>query len=248
MTENQATSQAAATATATVWTIDLAVAAETVQAAFTRLSEAEQARAEQFRIEPARRNYIVAHAALRQILAGRLHCNAAEISFHFGPHGKPALGGDHVGRLHFNLTHSADRALVAVCPQSAVGVDIERVRPLPDALGIARRFFTAAEVEALERFPPAERHAAFFNLWTRKEALAKATGDGIADSLARFEVSCGPEAVVRRVAGDAAEAAEWTIQSFAPADGYIAAVAVPARAATFEFREFATALERAHHS
>jgi 4'-phosphopantetheinyl transferase len=236
--EIQTTSQAAATAAVTVWNIYLAVAAETVQAALTRLSETEQARAEQFRIEPARRNYIVAHAALRQILAGCLHCDAAELSFHFGPHGKPALGGDHVGRLHFNLTHSADRALVAVCPESAVGVDVERVRPLPDAMSIARRFFTAAEVEALEQFPPAERHAAFFRLWTRKESLAKATGDGIAESLARFEVSCGPKAVVRRVGGEAGEAAPWTLKSFEPAAGYVAAVAVQSGAASFEFKPF----------
>ncbi|HET6547358.1 MAG TPA: hypothetical protein VFG79_02800, partial [Solirubrobacter sp.] len=51
--------------------------------------------------------WIAARAALRTVLARRLHLPADTIAFAAGPHGKPELP-DHA--LRFNLTHSGQRA------------------------------------------------------------------------------------------------------------------------------------------
>ena len=98
------------------------------------------------------------------------------------PHGKPALRG---GRLELSVAHSGDLVAVAVAA-APVGVDVEqlegRTRPLgrdgdPDAL--ARLTLADTERAALAAGPPPGRARAFLVAWTRKEAVTKATGDGL---------------------------------------------------------------------
>lgn len=221
-----------------VWLVRLDAPESSVSAATARLSPDEQARAGAFRNDTARQNFVLAHAALRSILAQQLQLASAAIQFTTGPHGKPALTGTAAGRLEFNLTHSGQLALIAVTARAEVGIDVEAIRPMPDALPLAKRFFSAHEAAELQEQPAREQSAAFLNLWTRKEALAKATGLGIANSLARFEVAMGAEANVRTIDGDAGLAAQWSLHSFQPAPGYVAAVAVRSPGARFGFHEF----------
>jgi len=98
------------------------------------------------------------------------------------PHGKPAIRG---GRLELSVAHSGDLVAVAVAT-APVGVDVEqlegRTRPLgrdgdPDAL--ARLTLADTERAALAAVPPPGRARAFLVAWTRKEAVTKATGDGL---------------------------------------------------------------------
>jgi 4'-phosphopantetheinyl transferase len=118
-------------------------------------------------------------------------------------------------------------------------VDVEKLRPLPDAQALADRFFLPQESAALRPMAEPEQTAAFFNLWTCKEALAKATGLGLAQSLARFEVSGDADAGVTSVDGDQDLAAQWSLRTFKPAPGYVAAVAVRSPEARFCFRDLA---------
>jgi 4'-phosphopantetheinyl transferase len=225
-----------------IWTIHLDLPPEAITAATNLLSSEEHARVDAFRHEQARRNYIVSHAALRQILTDCLkECskfNPPEIPFCTSTYGKPALAAPVKGRLEFNLSHSGDIALVAITNNSEVGVDVETIRPMPDALQIAKRFFSAAESDALKQLPPSEQATAFLNLWTRKESFVKATGLGIANSLTRFEITSGTEAVIKTIDGDARLAAQWTLHSFQPAPGHLAAVAVRSPGAQFTFHTF----------
>jgi 4'-phosphopantetheinyl transferase len=112
-----------------------------------------------------------------------------------------------------------------------VGVDVERIRPMRDADRIAERFFSAREAEAFCKVPPAEQDAAFFSLWTRKEAWLKATGDGISESLSKFEVTFLPEDEPRvlAIAGDTAAGAAWSLCALNPASGFVGALAVQHR-------------------
>lgn len=221
-----------------IWTIPLDVSAQQITAALAFLSPDERARAATFRNEQAKRNYIVAHAALRRILANHLSLDPAAIPFSTGSYGKPALTATAQGQWEFNLTHSRDLALVAVARGAEVGVDVEPVRPMPDAVPIAERFFSKTESEALRALPETEQSGAFFRLWTRKEALAKATGMGIANSLARFEVTWGEVAEVRAIEGNARLARAWTLHAFEPVPGYVAAVAVRSPGAQLSFQQF----------
>ena len=109
---------------------------------------------------------------------------------------------------------------------------------MSDAQRIAERFFSAGESAQLNSLNEAERTAAFLNLWTRKEALAKATGVGIANSLARFAVTPDEPAAVTAIDGDARLAAQWTLHSFAPASGYLSTVAVHSCQVQFSLNHF----------
>jgi 4'-phosphopantetheinyl transferase len=169
---------------------------------------------------------------LRKILGSYLKAHPREIAFRYGKNGKPELLQPHQSpTLHFNLAHSADLAVLAVASFGPVGVDIERVRPIGELDGIAAQFFSQDEKDGLAALPDEERQAAFYRLWTRKEAFLKATGEGIADSLAEVEINFSPTEPARllRLFGDTVTARHWTILELDPAPNFIGALAVQAR-------------------
>ncbi|MGJ7519871.1 4'-phosphopantetheinyl transferase family protein [Variovorax sp. LT1P1] len=172
-----------------LWRIDLDQ--HIPAAARARLSADEMARARRFVFEHDRHRYIAAHAALRQLLDR--HPGATDAPPHIvaGRFGKPALTPAS-GRLHFNLSHSQDTGLIALSTRHELGVDIERVRPMPDALALAAAYFSPAERAALAACPEAQRDRAFFVCWTRKEACLKAVGIGLHLALDGFEVGIEP--------------------------------------------------------
>ena len=193
------------------------------------LSADERERADRFRFEDDRRRYIIGRGVLRVLLG---HCTGTEpqrLAFEYGQHGKPALaepGGP--APLAFNVSHSGRWVLIGVTRGRAVGVDLERIRPLADLEAIAVRHFTAAEAARILAFRGERRTMAFFACWTRKEACVKAEGAGLSKPLDRFEVSVLPEDTVGRIrAGDAPGPGptHWTLWSLAPEPGYLAAVA-----------------------
>src|ERR1017187_9067484 len=113
-------------------------------------------------------------AALRAILQ---RYTAGALEFAHGPHGKPYLRD--APQVQFNLSHSGGVTLVAVAIDVAVGVDIERLRPMPDCLAVAERFLTPEDASALAETPAVEREREFFVRWTRTEAMWKARGIGL---------------------------------------------------------------------
>jgi 4'-phosphopantetheinyl transferase len=112
--------------------------------------------------------------ALRAIL-GRY--TAGDLEFAHGPHGKPYLRD--APQLRFNLSHSGGVSLVAVALDVEVGVDIERLRPMPDCQAVAERFLAPEDAAALAETPAVEREREFFIRWTRSEAMWKARGIGL---------------------------------------------------------------------
>src|SRR5581483_5548860 len=143
--------------------------------------------------------------------------------------GKPSFTPEFSGHgLHFNLAHSSDLAVIAIARRGPLGVDVERIRTVREVEDLVARFFCARENEQFQKLPEAERPGAFFNLWTRKEALLKATGEGIGHRLNQVEVSFlrGEPARLISISGDARTAAEWFLSAFAPADRFVGAVAI----------------------
>lgn len=214
-----------------VWAWSLDMSAERIVALAATLSPDERGRAGKFGTAQLRHRFIVGRGVMRAVLADYLQAAPAELEFSYTSRGKPALAGSAAGRLHFNLAHSHGLALLAVTHVAALGVDVERVRPFPNATGIAERFFSAGEIAAFQTLPLGAREAAFFQLWTRKEAWLKATGDGITASLSKVEVAFLPDEPpgVRAIAGDPAAGKTWSICPLSPADGFVGALAIPAR-------------------
>ena len=141
------------------------------------LSPSERAKASRFVFARDRRRYEAAHTALRQLLAPRAGAAPQDLRFLEGRFGKPALCPpcDCV----FNLSHSEDEAAVLIAADGDIGVDIELLHCVPDALALAQRFFSAEECAALADVDMASRSLAFLTGWTRKEACLKAIGSGL---------------------------------------------------------------------
>jgi 4'-phosphopantetheinyl transferase len=196
----------------------------------TLLDGEERTRAARFLRPADRARFIASHAALRVVLATALSLAPEGLSFSRDEAGRPFLAGPEGEGLDFNLSHSGDIALIGLARGGRIGVDVEVRRPLPDALRIARTHFAADEVAALAALPPQPAQAAFFGLWTRKEAVVKALGAGLSLPLDRFSVSVPPTPprVVRMAEG----ARDWTLAAVEAGPEAEATVAVPSSAVT----------------
>ena len=212
-----------------LWSAGLEASPERLEQLAALLSPEERARAERFRFGRHRRRYQVTWGLTRSLLGRYAATEPGALSFSFGPKGKPALA-EPASSLEFNLSHSAERVVLAVTSASPLGVDIEQLRPLEDARDIARRFFSDNEVRALEDLDAAQRLEGFFNCWMRKEALIKAVGEGVFVSLDRFDVSLAPGEPARLVSldGRPADPEHWHLLHLTPEPRMVGALATPA--------------------
>ena len=196
------------------------------------LSAGEVARARRFFAEHHRRRYVIAHAVLRRVLATYAGVSASMLQFTAGEFGKPALNAASApGLLEFNLSHSAERALVAVS-RRAVGVDVEQWDVEVEHINLAERFFSPAERAALRQLTtsPEQVVAGFFAAWSRKEAYLKASGHGITRGLHHFDVTLTPGEPARLLADRIEHGAElrWTMTALLVDADYSAAVVAAA--------------------
>lgn len=122
--------------------------------------------------------WVAARWALRGVLGRYLGEPPEAIALEAGEHGKPHLA-DAPERLRFNLSHSGSRALVAVCRDREVGVDIERIEPRRDLLALAERSLDPAAAARVRDAAPADRTDVFYAAWAAHEARLKCLGTGL---------------------------------------------------------------------
>lgn len=212
-----------------VWRAVLDLPPPRLKALLQMLNADERARAERFYFQRDRKHFIVARGVLRALLGRYLNREPSRLRFCYNRYGKPALarecGGD---GIRFNLSHSHGLALYAVTQGREIGVDLERLCPNPGLIAIAERFFSPKEVAVLDALPANLKHEAFFNGWTRKEAIVKALGAGMKIPLSQFDVSLAPEepAALLRTQWHPQEAKRWSLKELTPSPGYVAALAV----------------------
>ena len=169
--------------------------------------------------ERDKHRFIAGRGMLREILGWLLRLEPHELIFSYGFHGKPRLATAAWGKfLHFNLAHSDSLVVYAVSRESEIGIDVERICPIREADEIAALFFPESERAQLRSLPAEQKSTAFFNCWTRQEALFKASGEGIGELLDFPDTGLF-------------DSAQYSQRSFFPALGYTAAVAVKRRAA-----------------
>lgn len=209
-----------------VWSVRLDPPAERVEALGRSLSSDEWDRANRFRFDKHRRQYVVGRGVLRSLLATYQGTRPELVRFTYGPRGKPFLASQE--DLFFNLSNSDEMALVGFVLGREIGVDIEYLKPMPDCEQISERFFSESEREVLRRMPAEVKEETFFNCWTRKEAYLKAVGEGLAAPLDSFDVTLAPGEPPRMLTlkGDAAAASRWLFEHLRPAPDYIGAVAL----------------------
>jgi 4'-phosphopantetheinyl transferase len=211
-----------------VWCLALDLGEDQVSQLYARLSSDEAERAGRHHFERHRRRFVACRGQVRQILAGYLKAGAGDLRFRYGPRGKPALEAPWSNsKIRFNVSNSEDAALLAVAIDRELGVDVEHVREPRDFDSLAAQFFAVSEVTQLRSLPQEQRLEAFFRCWTRKEAVLKAVGTGLAFPLDKVVVTLGPSEPARVVAydDDSAAASRWWLANLAPLPEYVGALA-----------------------
>ena len=143
------------------------------------LSAKELEKSARFFRQEDRENYIVRKYALRQLLGKFLQQHPADIQFHQQANKKPA-----VRNLEFNTSHTKNGIAIAIS-QVPIGIDIEYIDPDFNYTDILHQCFSAAELKFIDT--GADPRLNFYILWTRKEALLKATGQGLIDDLKQID-------------------------------------------------------------
>jgi 4'-phosphopantetheinyl transferase len=153
----------------------------------TLLPHEEQARYSGFASPSRRGEFLAARLLARFLLSFYIEKEPHDLKFYVHE-GKPFVAGS---PFRFNLSHTA--GLIA-CSLSLreVGIDVERMETgskteRPWAL-LAKRFFSPEEQDYLFSFLEASRHQIFYQIFTMKEAYAKALGQGLSLSWTNFSV------------------------------------------------------------
>jgi 4'-phosphopantetheinyl transferase len=172
-----------------VWAVPLGEDDSAERELWNVLADDEKLRAEEFRIERPRRQFVMTRGSLRMLLGQYLGELPERIDFTHEAIGKPRLSARFAPiDVRFNVSHSGDLALVAVTTGCDVGVDVEQHREVKQLEQLARRYFHTAEIDAVLATAVSDRNAAFMRCWTAKEAVLKAFGTGIAGALDAFAV------------------------------------------------------------
>ncbi len=211
-----------------VWTAELDGVAEGRMAESHALPPDELDRAGRLRFERGRRHFVVAHSALRHLLAGYLGIDPASLPLVSSSRGKPRLATTASRWLCFNMSHSENLAVFVVGRDREVGVDVEHLREDFDIDALLHRVLTVGERRAVCELAPGSRRLAFYRFWVRKEACLKAMGDGLAVVPNELDVTGDYAKLVTldEPVSSSGPCSTWSLHDTDLAPGYVAAIAV----------------------
>ena len=190
------------------WVCDLERATASLAALAPLLSVTEHQRAARFGTDALRNRWMAGRATLRILLGRRLGLAPAAVRLQRGRRGRPHVE-DGQG-IDFNVSHTGSTSVIAIAEHLRIGVDIERIDRRLAADKLARKFLSARERQAMTDLPEDDRRRRFLRHWTCKEAMSKATGDGLIAPFARIETELG--ATLEVLAGPKPYAAEdWEL-------------------------------------
>jgi len=178
--------------------------------------ETERARFDAYRRNQDKERFAVGCALAKQVVAGRLGTSPSVVKFDRScaecgrMHGKPRVAG-----AELSISHSGDAVLVTAA-DAPCGADVEELAGERDVSGLSRLVLGDGEHAADER--------EFLRAWTRKEAVTKATGDGLRVPFSQVIVAGEPPRVRSWPYPGAPE--EVTLLDLDAPPGYLAALAV----------------------
>ena len=194
-----------------VWFVTLPanIAADRLERCLALLDDDEHARAAAFQVEPARQQFVVAHALLRTLLSKFTAVPPVVWRFARGEHGKPFVTTPADGStLSFNLSHTDGVVMAGVCTRGDIGVDVEKIGPSAD-INHFGSCLSESDIGRLEKLAAADRAKGFCELWVAKEAVAKAVGTGVSSAMAGIDiVTTGGNTVSR---SDDSRYAGWNV-------------------------------------
>ncbi|HVF62611.1 MAG TPA: 4'-phosphopantetheinyl transferase superfamily protein [Casimicrobiaceae bacterium] len=188
-------------------------------------SASEKARAARFSITALSTHYMRGRAALRLVLGGVLGCSPAHVDIRRGKRGRPFVPDQ--SSFDFNVSHTRNVALIAVTRRTGhrIGVDVEHEDRRVNHARLAQRVLTAAERRRIAGQPEDDLRRSFLRVWTAKEAMSKATGDGLRAPMRQLDVELSP--TLRLLDGPPPyEPHQWQLHGLEVPNRYLATLAV----------------------
>jgi 4'-phosphopantetheinyl transferase len=191
------------------------------------LSADEAARADRFGRMILRNRYVAGRAFLRLLLGEVLGVSPRAVSLQRGKRGRPELPRG--ANCDFNVSHTNGVGVIGIARNTArhlrIGVDVERRDREVDAERLSLKFSGRSELESQAALPASDRREHFLRFWTYKEAMSKATGDGLIAPFGRIELAAGDPP--RLVSGPPPYVPEhWRLRELSVPLAYFAALAI----------------------
>jgi 4'-phosphopantetheinyl transferase len=178
----------------------------------------EISRAQRYHQPADRQRFIYSRAVLRALLGKHVNEQAGQILLSEGINKKPVLSN--YPNVFFNVSHSGDWVLIAIS-RMRVGVDVEQIRPDFPVDDLLDSICSPKERAWIYKGADDIR-LSFYQLWTRKEALVKATGKGISDAFQHVPSLDG----LYSIESDLINAVgQWVVGGFILEEGYPASIA-----------------------
>lgn len=191
-----------------VWRINITTLVPHLSDLQKLLDLQETEKTQRYRQEKDRQSRIIGRAVLKILLGRYLKAEPKEIRFQLDHNKKLLLQNILSENLYFNVSHSGDWILIAVST-NPIGVDAEQINTSFTYQNLLGFSFSLEEKNYIQA--AAKPHQSFYKLWTRKEALLKATGKGLIDDLILVPGLDGVHQNPEHITGSAES---WQITSF----------------------------------
>lgn len=189
------------------------------------LTQEEIARAERISKSVLSRYAIISRGFMRKVLGDRLGKSPSDVDIDLLKNGKPVLGATMNSGLSFNISHSNNKLVMAVSENNPVGIDIEMVDPSTNYNQASSVVFAQDEKVFIETSK--DPIIDFYKIWTIKESILKATGDGFAYPSRNFSViSSNKSAIMRCISGAVTSNRRCEIHPFSLFEDITGALAV----------------------
>jgi 4'-phosphopantetheinyl transferase len=195
------------------------------------LSGSEKERSAKFLSQRARDYFLLTRAMVRIILSRYSNTDPQDWTFTANRFGRPQIQGPVSTKIRFNISHTDGMIVCAVRKTCDVGVDVENLARITEALELAGRFFTASEVDQLKTASAEHLNRYFLRLWTLKEAFVKAIGHGLSTPLnsCSFDIMGWPE-IVFSTNNTTYERSRWLFYVREPSVSHVLSVALSCKA------------------
>jgi 4'-phosphopantetheinyl transferase len=193
-----------------LWHGEIAAKESDYQKYWQVLDSTEQQHASSIKNKHLHKRYVEIHAQLRIVLGDATDAAPEQLRIHKAEYGKPYLAD--FPDLAFNLSHTANKMVVAMAYNCALGVDIEQCKLRKTLAALVDKCFAQEEKSYWQQLPEAQQAQAFYQFWVRKEAFVKATGRGIALGLNQCAINPKNHNEFLTIPQAYGKANEWLIQ------------------------------------
>lgn len=194
-----------------LWTASLVPSLERIKKLRSVLSPEEKKRASYYKYEPKQHGYIVTQAVLRVLISAYLDISPADVLLVASKKGKPFLINE--PSLYFNISNSHEICVYAFSRDAEVGIDIEKIRELPDIDQLIEKNLTSREKAYFQKNTE-HKLSLFFQFWTFKESYLKAIGEGMRLTPENLEFSLNDGHIRLRSVTYGFEATDWQFKRF----------------------------------